>query len=69
MDARDKRFLCGVLRQSVPFSTSPLGEFPHAQTQWRLAWACEQTPGADAACARTASRPASPTPGQAMRWC
>ena len=31
MDARDKRFLCGVLRQGVPFSTSPLGALPHEQ--------------------------------------
>ena len=47
MNARDKRFLCGVLRQGVPFYTSRLGEFP-GRTQWRLAGACERSHGTGA---------------------
>ena len=45
MDARDKRFLCGVLRQGVPFGPPPppLGEFPYHRTPWRLVAACRWT--------------------------
>ena len=31
MNAQDKRFLCGVHGQGVPFSTSPPGALPHAR--------------------------------------
>ena len=49
MNARDKRFLCGVLGQGVPFYTSRLGEFPGpGRTQWRLAGACERSHGTGA---------------------
>ena len=29
MNAQDKRFLCGLLGQGMPFSTSPPGALPH----------------------------------------
>ena len=48
MNARDKRFLCGVLDQGVPFYTSPLGDFPYHRTRWRLTGACKRSHGTDA---------------------
>ena len=48
MDARDKRFLCGVLRQGVPFGTEPLVDFPYHRTSWRLVAACRRTHGEEA---------------------